>query len=79
MAFKGWIKKYEHLYHDVQTGEEYDPSEDDALLDTDDGIVSSKDTDKENREAEDGEAAGVSSRGKASPSHLKALALPPIR
>ncbi|MBO6007857.1 MAG: hypothetical protein J6P78_04745, partial [Lachnospiraceae bacterium] len=55
MALKGWIKKYEHQYHEVPASDDLNAPEDinDDVFSTDD-----------EREMGDDEAAGVSNGGR---------------
>ena len=79
MAFKGWIKKYEHLYHEVPVSDDLNAPEDvtenvtvnvpvnDAEdTETIDDIASMTDVqnDADDRDETESEAAGVSSRGR---------------
>ena len=75
MAFKGWIKKYEHQYHEVPAPDDlnvpedvtenvtaYDTEENEATGDIDSLPAEADGAD--DREITEGEAAGVSSGGK---------------
>ena len=70
MAFKGWIKKYEHQYHEVPASDELNAPEDvteNVPLNADVNAAEENDDVSSaggEREISDDEAAGVSSRGK---------------
>lgn len=78
MAFKGWIKKYEHQYHEVPASDELNAPEDVTenvpantvgIAPTKDSVNAAEENDDVSsaggeREISDDEAAGVSSRGR---------------
>ena len=78
MAFKGWIKKYEHQYHEVPASDELNAPEDVTenvpantvgIAPTKDSVNAVEENDDVSsaggeREISDDEAAGVSSRGR---------------
>ena len=70
MAFKGWIKKYEHQYHEVPVSDELNAPEDvtenvtaASSLGDAEHVHADAAVDAETHDDE-GEAAGVSSRGR---------------